>query len=343
MSTETSTTALQRGYAQHCVEPLLGARFPGLPYAIGRLGPGSDVLGLDDLTSRDHDWGLRLTLLVPPDAVTAVRGELDRSVPLSHQGLPTRFPVTGDTLPGLRIDVDTTPGFLRERLGFDPRSGMSTTDWLSLSGQAVLEVVAGPLFSDRAGDITAARRALSWYPDDVWRYVLACDWTRLAQELPSAGRAADVGDDIGSRVITARLVQVVMHLAFLLERRWPPYAKWFGRAFRDLRCAADLAPLLDGALGGTGRAERQAYLDAALSVVLRRQNDLGLTDAPRATVAFWDRPHVHPDPAIVAQLLAGIGDPEVRVLPAGRGSVEQRTANVDVLLDPRARRAAVAC
>lgn len=343
MTPETATADMQRAYAQQCVEPLLGARFPDLAYAIGRLGPGSDVLGLDDLTSRDHDWGLRLTLLVPPDAVTAVRAELDRSVPESYRGLPTRFPVTGDMLPSLRIDVDTTPGFLRERLGFDPCRGMTTPDWLSLSGQAVLEVVAGPLFSDRAGDITTARRALSWYPDDIWRYVLACDWTRLAQEMPSAGRAADVGDDIGSRVITARLVQVVMHLAFLLERRWPPYAKWFGRAFRDLHCAADLAPLLDGALRGTGRAERQEHLADALAVVLRRQNDLGLSDAPRATVAFWDRPHLDPEPAIVAQLLAAIEDPEVRALPAGRGSLEQLTANVDVLMDPQARRAVVGC
>ncbi|NYD65614.1 hypothetical protein [Agromyces atrinae] len=30
------------------------------------------VLGLDDVMSRDHDCGLRLSLFVPADAVTAV-------------------------------------------------------------------------------------------------------------------------------------------------------------------------------------------------------------------------------------------------------------------------------
>jgi hypothetical protein len=41
--------------------------------------------------------------------------------------------------------------FLIERLGFDPREPMTTPHWLSLSGQAVLEVTAGPVFVDEVG------------------------------------------------------------------------------------------------------------------------------------------------------------------------------------------------
>ncbi|SDO24290.1 protein of unknown function [Klenkia soli] len=340
MSTETQE--LLRGYVTQVVEPLLQARFPELRYAIGRLGSGSDVLGLDDATSRDHDWGLRLTLLVPDGLPRVVAEELDRALPDSFGGLPTRFATTGSTTVQHQVHVATVPQFLRGGLGFDPLDGIGVTDWLSLSGQAVLEVVAGPVFADRTGEIGAARAALAWYPDDVWCHVLACDWLRIAQELPAVGRAADVGDDLGSRVVTARLVQVLMHLAFLLDQRWAPWAKWFGTAFARLPLAARLAPALDAALRGAGREDRQHALAAALDVLVARHRELGLTDVARAAVPFWDRPHLHPDPAIAAQLLDRVVDPAVRALPTGRGSVEQRTSNVDVLLDPAARRASVA-
>lgn len=331
--------ALSRAYFEELVGPALASRFPDLRYAAGRLGTGSDVLGLDDEVSRDHDWGLRLTLIVPAASVRDVRRALEADLPDSFLGLPTRFAPSGATAARLHVDVSSMGGFLVPRLGFDPRSGTSMHDWLSVSGQAALEIVAGPVFVDLDGGLHRVRERLAWYPDDLWRYVLACDWRRLAQELPLMSRAADVGDDRGSRLIAARLAQVTMHLAFLLERRWPPYAKWFGTVFRTLRCAPALGPHLDGLLDAGDRVTREQRLAAALQVLLELQNALGLTDVERATVPFWDRQHLHPDPAIASQLMAPVQDEAVRALPLGAGAAEQRTDAVDVLVDPAARRA----
>ena len=70
----------QQFYAD-VVAPLLARAMPRLRYAAGRLGSGSEVLGLDDVMSRDHDWGCRLTLLVDGpdrDAVPQIDGLLER-------------------------------------------------------------------------------------------------------------------------------------------------------------------------------------------------------------------------------------------------------------------------
>ena len=339
---DTNGLTLARAYFFEVVEPMLAERFPNLSYSAGRLGAGSDVLGLDDAVSRDHDWGLRLNLFVPDAAVADVDLELERLLPVSFRGLPTRFAFTGQAERRHQIEVRSVSDFLNAHLGFDPRAGASTHDWLSLSGQAVLEVVAGPLFAETSDELVSARRALEWYPDDIWRYVLACDWIRIEQELPLMGRAADVGDDAGSRIIAARLVHIALHMAFMLERRWPPYAKWFGTLFQTLQCAGEVGEAVDSVLRADDSAGRQLGIAAALESLLQRQNALALTATTRATIPFWDRPYLHPDPEIVAQLLAGIADPSVRQLPRGRGSIDQRTDNVDVLIDVEARRSAVA-
>lgn len=328
-----------RAFFHELVRPIVAAHVPENSFAAGRVGGGSDALGLDDETSRDHDWGLRLSLFVAADEqIEDVVAALDDELPQAFRGLPTRFAFTGETAARHHVDVATVAGFTVSTLGFDPRGEITPADWLSITGQAVLEVTAGPVFFDGSGELLRARDALSWYPDDIWRYVLACDWARLSQEMPLMGRAADVGDELGSRVISARVAQIIMHLTFLLERRWPPYSKWFGTLWARLPSARGLQPSLEAIVAGFDHAKRQEGAADALELLLERQNQLGLSQASVATVPFWDRPYLHPAPEISDQLMAGIEDPAVRSLPVGLGSIEQHTDNVDILVNPAARR-----
>ena len=331
--------ALSRSYFDGLVGPLLKQHVPEVRYAAARVGTGSEVLGLDDAMSRDHDWGLRLQLFVPDVDRPHVLSALDHHLPFDFLGHPIRFGLSGDPTESLRIDVTSVNAFAEQQLGFDPRGVVSLVDWLSVTGQAALEVVSGAVFEDQTHELTRLREALAWYPDDIWRYVVACDWQRLDQELPLVGRAGGRGDDLGSKVIAARLVDIAVHLGFMLTRSWPPYSKWRGLAFSQLTGCSAIATDLGRALDAPGWENRQAALRDALTGLADLQRQSGLPAPQPAVEPFWDRPHLHLSPNLVPALLETIRSPEVQALSAGLGSVEQQTDNVDILTKPHRRRA----
>ncbi len=337
--------ALSRAYHDEVVAPLVAGRWPRLAWAAGRLGSGSDVLGLDDEVSRDHDWGLRLNLLLPADAGPQVVEDVDRwleqTLPPTWCGHPTRFGVTWDRAVRHRVQVETAAQLAVSRLGVDPSRGLTVTDWLCLTGQAVLEVTAGEVFVDRVGELTGIRSALAWYPDDVWRHVVAVDWWRLSQELPVVGRTGERGDDLGSRLVAARLVGVAVHLALLLERRWAPYPKWRGTVLAGLPAAARYLEPLSATLSAEGWRAREAALVAGLRELSRRQSEVGLPAVPDPVEPFWDRRQRGVRESAVSVLREAVTDPDVRALPVDAGSAEQLSDDVGVLVDAACRGALV--
>lgn len=333
-----SGAELARSYFEQVVRPVVEERWPRMPYAAARLGSGSDVLGLDDETSRDHDWGLRLDLLVPSDLVRTVDAHLAERLPESFAGHPIRFAATWDPVVRHRVEVATARDFAISRLGVDATRELLVDDWLSLTGQAVLEVTAGAVFADTAGELDGIRHRLEWYPDDLWRHVVATDWARLAQELPFVGRTAERGDDLGSRVVAARLAGVAMHLGHLLDCRWPPYAKWLGTSFARLERAEAMTTSLRAALAAGDWHDREEGLADALRRLNHLQAEVGLPTVDDPLETFWDRPFRGVRDAVVAVVVHSIRDPEVRALPRGVGSAEQWSDNVDVLVRPALRR-----
>ena len=332
--------ALSERFYRKVVAPVLSARYPGLAHAAGRFGSGSDVLGLDDQRSRDHDFGCRLNLLLDPDdaeAVEPLRSTLESVLPETFEGWPVRFPVSWRATAEHNVDIATVAAFATSRLGVDPTEPLKIEDWLCLTGQSVLEVVAGPVFHDGTRQLAPARQALDWYPDDIWLYVLSAGWARLGQELPFVGRAGEREDEVGSRVIAARLARDLIHLSFLVERRWPPYPKWAGTALRRVPGGQDVVDQLDRALSSPRWSGRQEGLAAAIELVGERQAAAGLPSARPAVTPFFDRPFLTPNGAIHQGLRDAITEPEVRRLPNGVGSVEQWSDTVDVLSHPDRR------
>jgi hypothetical protein len=332
VSSFVSGLELSRAFYREAVEPLVG----DAPHSAGLLGWGSDVLGFDTARSTDHGWGPRLQVFVDPEQVDLVREAIDAGLPDEFRGWPTR--VGWDRATGFapQVEVASLGDWVRERLGFSPSDGVSFQAWLSTPQQMLLEITAGEVFHDDGGELAAARTALAWYPDDVWLWLVGCQWRRIDQEEPFVGRTAEVGDDLGSRVIAGRLVRDLMRLSFLLERRYAPYSKWLGSAFAQLDAHSEIGDALVQVLAAETYEPREAALVTAVEALARRQNALGLVPPVDATVRlFHDRPfHVLGSGRFVDACLAGVTDPWLRSLPPV-GAIDQFADSTDVLSYPQ--------
>ncbi|GHH37768.1 DUF4037 domain-containing protein [Amycolatopsis oliviviridis] len=317
------------------VAPILDRALDGIPYSAALIGWGSEVQGFDTVRSTDHAWGPRMQLFLGGADFLARRDDLDalldRELPVEFRGYPVRFAFPPDTPARHWVHVTGLRDFFTWHLGADPADGLSIPAWLAVPTQVLRELTGGMVFHDGLGLLEPYRKLLAWYPDDVWRYVLACQWMRLSQEEPFVGRCGEVGDDLGSAVVAARQVRDLMKLCLLMNRVYPPYSKWLGTAFAALPCARALTPYLSGALSARGWQEREQHLSPAYEIAARLHNDLGLTEPIDGTVRYFhDRPFLVLDAyRFTDALVATISDAAVRALPPV-GAIDQYVDSTDL-------------
>ncbi|HWO61563.1 MAG TPA: DUF4037 domain-containing protein [Umezawaea sp.] len=327
------------------VAPIVARALAGAPHSAALIGWGSEVQGFDTARSTDHAWGPRLQVFLGGDDFRARGADLDelldRELPVEFRGYPVRFAFPADVPARHWVHVVDLEDYFASQLGADPED-LTPSDWLAVPTQVLRELTGGAVFHDGLGRLASHRERLAWYPDDVWRHVLACQWKRLSQEEPFVGRCGEVGDDLGSAVIAARQVRDLMRLCLLVNRVYPPYGKWLGTAFAALPCAPALTGHLSGALAARSWQERERHLSPAYEFVAGLHNDLGLTEPLDPRVRhFHDRPFLVLDAhRFTDALVATIDDPAIRALPPV-GAIDQYVDSTDLtdraFLDRRRR------
>ena len=315
-------------------EEVVGPALAPWPHCAGLLGWGSQVLGYDSDRSTDHGWGPRVEVFVAGNAVKPARAAIDAALPETFRGWPVRY--GWDDWPERHyVEITTLERWLTQRIGCDPAAGMTAVDWLVIPQQQLLGVGRGAVYHDEDGALAAVRKQLGYFPDDVWRWLVMCQWRRLEQEEAFVGRTAEVGDELGSQVLGARIVRELMRLHFLYARDYWPYTKWFGTAYAALPGSAALIPALQAAATAPSYADRERALVPAYEALMRMHNESGLTEPIDATVRpFHGRPFLVPfSERIVAALHATIRDESLRALPLF-GSIDQCVDCTDVVSFP---------
>lgn len=341
---------LSRRFYLEVVRPWLSQVAPGLQHAAALAGYGSELLGFDDETSKDHNWGPRLHLVV---SRTDFHAHAHRLVQAFSTAAPAHFagepigwrsrphpPASGHDAAGAAdhgLEIHTLEGKLQAVTGLGSIDDLAGLHWLGFAEQSLLAFTSGAVFHDDDNRLSRARAALAYYPRDIWLYKIACQWRRIAEEQAFVGRAGQAGDDLGSRVIAGRLVHDVMHMGFLLDRRYAPYAKWLGSGFARLPLAATLSPLLERVLLAPEWQERGDALAAAYLALAHRQLADGVGDTVSPILGpYHDRPFttINADDLVEATCKA-IQDPEVKALPVV-GALDQVTDLTPVLVDSAA-------
>ncbi len=341
---------LNRRFYSEVVKPILVSDFPQLQFSAARLGSGSEVLGFDTPLSTDHDWGPRLQLFLRSSAFEEFEPEiterLRHRLPSHFLGYPVHFGEADDEGTRLlaetdgpvnhRVEIWTVRGFFLRYMAYDPQQEPTVFDWLSWPQQHLLGVTAGEVYEDGLAELEPVRSRLKQYPHDVWLYLLAAQWRRIGQEEHFVGRTGEVGDELGSKLLAARLVHDLMQLCFLMERTYAPYPKWFGSAFSRLACAERLTPLLDQILNAQDWQAREEQLCRAYEHVAEMHNELAATEPLAAnTRPFHDRPYRIIDAGrFAAALKAAIMDQTIKAIATDIGSIDQFSHNTDLRTDP---------
>lgn len=349
---------LSKLFYLEAVKPILDASCPNLRYSAALIGDGSEVLGFDDEISADHDWGARLMIFLEEKDFTeyseSINQTLCRKLPHNFRGYSTNFglPDPNDngtqlledvesSLVNHRVEILTIRGFFLDYLNFDARRTIEPADWLTFSEQKLRAITSGAIYHDEIRLQETVDR-FGYYPNDVWLYLLASGWNRIGQEEHLMGRAGIAGDEIGSAIIAARLVRDLMRLCFLMEKRYAPYGKWFGKGFSRLKCAAELSPIFKKALSAETWQEREKHLAAAYEFIAGMHNALEITEPLPAKVGnFFGRPFlvIHLHGRFADAIRARINDPEVKRIAEGRliGSLNQFSDSTDILEEPKWR------
>ena len=330
------------------IKPILDKEFPRLRYSAAVIGWGSEVLGFDTPISRDHHWGPRVLLFVSekdyPHLRDKISKTLSNNLPYQFMGYSTNYSKPEPN--GIRRLIKITRGpvnhmvniyivrsFFKERLKFDPAKTITVTDWLTFPQQRLLELVSGEVYHDGLGDLEKIREKLKFYPRDVWLYMLAAQWIRIAQEEAFVGRAGEAGDELGSQIVAARMVREIMRLAFLMEKQYVPYSKWLGSAFGRLKTAGKLAPILREVCWARTWKTREERLAQAYSTVAKQHNALKITKPlPTKVSHYFGRPYlvIHGE-NFANEIKKAIKDVAVKGIKTEVGSIDQFTDSSDVI------------
>ena len=314
------------------VRPLLR----GLLHDACLVGEGSDVLGYDQPISMDHNWGPRLTIFLADESeASVIHRNIIAHLPESFRGFPTRRDESADN-----IVVTTVSKWLQDNLSIADIDELKISDWLSFPQQHLLQFTGGALFSNSLGQYEHAKKILSWYPDDVWRWMMASQWYFIWSTERLIFRTQEAGDSFGSQLIVQKLIRLIVEMCFLQHRQYKPYDKWIGSAFKRINDSQGFVQMISEIVSCQNVKRQITLLQGMLFQLGNIHNTLQLTKPvkPRTVnyevgVAHAVRPYlIFNSSEYKDACIAGIRNSSLKKLVC-TGAIDQMTNVSDAMIN----------
>ena len=250
---------LNNGFFSDVVKPIIKKKYPNLRYSAALLGYGSDVLGYDNETSMDHNWGPRLQVFIENEDLKIELDNLFKwELPFLYKGFPTNF--SDPAYDGVQrlnfsenkpvnhlIQIVTPENYFNSIYSISYSGNFSNNDWLALTDQKLLEITSGKVFYDGLS-INEFRNKLCFYPLDICKLRMAVLWDYIWNKEAFIGRSIELNDFIGIKINASRIINYLIKIFFYLEKKYIPYSKWFGYAFKELKIFNSINDIIINAL-----------------------------------------------------------------------------------------------
>lgn len=338
---------LNEGYYYDVIRPLMEENYPEIKYSAGLIGYGSDVLGYDTHISMDHNWGPRMMIFLDERELHKYKEKLDqllkRNLPYKYKGFSTNF---SDPLEdGVQrmeeiskgevnhlIEITSISKFLYDSLKVRDIDNIKVKDWLKFSDQGLIEVTKGKVFYDGLDRLNKVREYFKFYPEDILRIKLAAFWNKISEEEAFIGRNIDLGEELGVRLISSRIVNTLMKICFYTERQYIPYSKWTIKAFRELDCYEGMNSIFMEILNCQRIDKIDELICNAYQRIILLQNKLNITEEVHLDIDnYYGRPYkVVFVGKVVEKLIKSISNGKIKNINLDYLSVIQNNDGIDL-------------
>ena len=204
--------------------------------AFGLVGEGSECYGYDDELSKDHDFGPSVCIWLRKDNYLKYKYRINKvleTLPKTYLGFrELKESEWGYNRRGL-LNIED---FYFKFIG-SANPPQTINDWQKIPETALATVTNGKVFLDNLGEFTKIReQLLNYYPEPIRQNKIATRLMNISQHGQyNYVRCLRRNDLVSANQCLYLFVDEVIHLVFLLNKRYKIFYKWANRALLDLK------------------------------------------------------------------------------------------------------------